>query len=28
VVLGVLDLPAAVGGALAYEAIRRWHPAR
>jgi len=26
-VLGVVDLPAAVGGALAYEAIRRWRPA-
>lgn len=26
-VLGVVDLPAALGGALAYEAIRRWRPA-
>jgi hypothetical protein len=25
-VLGVVDLPAAAGGALAYEAIRRWRP--
>ncbi|MEJ2889681.1 hypothetical protein [Actinomycetospora aeridis] len=27
-VLGLVDLPAAAGGALVYEAIRRWHPAR
>jgi hypothetical protein len=27
-VLGVVDLPAVAGGALAYEAIRRWRPAR
>ncbi|GAA4915785.1 hypothetical protein EV188_104407 [Actinomycetospora succinea] len=27
-VLGVVDLPVAAGGALVYEAIRRWHPAR
>lgn len=26
-VLGVVDLPAALGGALTYEAIRRWRPA-
>ncbi|HSK57840.1 MAG TPA: hypothetical protein VK935_02185, partial [Actinomycetospora sp.] len=26
-VLGVVDLPAVAGGALAYEAIRRWRPA-
>jgi hypothetical protein len=26
-VLGVVDLPALAGGALAYEAIRRWQPA-
>jgi len=26
VVLGVIDLPAAAGGALAYEAVRRWGP--
>jgi hypothetical protein len=25
-VLGVVDLPAALGGALAYEALRRWGP--
>jgi hypothetical protein len=25
--LGVLDVPLAAGGALAYEALRRWHPA-
>jgi hypothetical protein len=27
-VLGVVDLPAVAGGALAYEAVRRWRPAR
>jgi hypothetical protein len=27
-VLGVVDLPAVAGGALAYEAMRRWRPAR
>ncbi|MHC1559653.1 hypothetical protein ACR9E3_11890 [Actinomycetospora sp. C-140] len=27
-VLGVVDLPVALGGALAYEALRRWEPAR
>ncbi|WP_433782800.1 hypothetical protein ACQPX6_23240 [Actinomycetospora sp. CA-101289] len=27
-VLGVVDLPAVAGGALAYEAIRRWRPVR
>ncbi|GAA4779452.1 hypothetical protein GCM10023200_10750 [Actinomycetospora chlora] len=26
-VLGVVDLPAAAGGALVYEALRRWRPA-
>jgi hypothetical protein len=26
-VLGVVDLPAVAGGALAYEALRRWPPA-
>ena len=26
-VLGVVDLPVVVGGALAYEALRRWGPA-
>jgi hypothetical protein len=25
-VLGIVDLPAAAGGALAYEALRRWGP--
>ena len=26
VVVGVVDLPAVAGGALVYEALRRWHP--
>lgn len=26
-VLGVADLPVVAGGAIAYEALRRWHPA-
>jgi hypothetical protein len=25
-VLGVVDLPVVAGGALVYEAVRRWHP--
>lgn len=25
-VLGLVDLPVAAGGALVYEALRRWHP--
>ncbi|GAA4889831.1 hypothetical protein [Actinomycetospora straminea] len=26
-VIGIVDLPAVAGGALVYEALRRWHPA-